>query len=168
MNRILGRRERSSLHSWKNRCTLARPELFILCTMSVAMRLKLEIQVLENVKKDDVRSYAARAQSRRLMLAGYAERFPDKYWPSWGDMGKNGNPNRQYSQIIVEELARLCKLGISKEDTKVRLKAQIHKRGTAKLPGVSNYSRTPKNRYQGRHCVYHRRTTDTRCALMSK
>ena len=118
--------------------SFARSELFILCIMSVVTRLNLEIQVLRNMKEDDVRSCVARAQSWRLMLAGYAETFLKKHWPGWGDIGENGNPSRQYSQIIVEELAKLYKLGISKEDPKVRLKAQTNKRRTAKLPGVSN------------------------------
>ena len=118
--------------------SLARSELFVLCTMSIATKLNLEIQVLKNVKEHDVRSCVAQAQSRRLVLSGHAERFLDKHWPGWGDIGENGNPNRQYSQIIVEELAKLCKLGISKEDAKLRLKAQTYKRRTAKLPGVSN------------------------------
>ncbi len=103
--------------------SLARSELFVLCTMSIATKLNLEIQVLKNVKENDVRSCVAKAQFRRLVLLGHAERLLDKHWPGWGDIGENGNPNRQYSQIIVEELAKLCKLGISKEDAKVRLKA---------------------------------------------
>ena len=77
--------------------SLARSELFILYTMSIATRLNFEIQVLRNVKKDAVRSYVARAQSGHFMLAGYAERFLDKHWPGWGDIGENGNRNRQYS-----------------------------------------------------------------------
>ena len=118
--------------------SLARSELFVLCTMSIATKLNLEIQVLNNVKEDDVRSCVAQAQSRRLILSGHAESFLNKHWPGWGDIGENGNPNRQYSQIIVEELAKLCKLGISKEDAKVRLKAQTYKRRTSKLRGVSH------------------------------
>ena len=104
--------------------------------MSIATRLKLEIQVPRNVKEDDVRSRVARTQSGRFMLAGYGERFLNKHWPGWGDIRENGNPNRQYSQVIVEELAKLCKLGISREDAKVRLKAQTCKRRTAKLLGA--------------------------------
>ena len=117
--------------------SLARSELFVLCTMSIATKLHLEIQVLRNVKECDVRSCVAKAQSRRVVLSGYAERFLDKHWPGWGDIGQNGNFNRQYSQIIVEELAKLCKLGISKEDAKMRIKAQTYKRRTAKVQGLS-------------------------------
>ena len=56
--------------------SLAQSELFILCTLAVATRLNLEIQALGNVKKDDVRSYIAQAQSRRLMLAGMLKDSP--------------------------------------------------------------------------------------------
>ena len=120
--------------------SLARSELFVLCIISIASKLNLEIQVLKIVMENDVRSCVAKAQSRRLVLSDHAERFLDRHWPGWGSIGESGNPNRQYSQIIVEELAKLCTLGISKEDAEVRLNAQTYKRRTAKLPGVPNTS----------------------------
>ena len=120
--------------------SLARSEIFVLCIMSIASKLNIEIHVLKIVMQNDVRSCVAKAQSRRLVLSDHAERFLDRHWPGWGDIGESGNPNRQYSQLIVEELAKLCKLGISKEDAEVRLNAQTYKRRTAKLPGVPNTS----------------------------
>ena len=77
--------------------SLARSKLFVLYTISIVTKLNLEIQVLKYVNEDDVRSCVTQAQSRRLVLSGHAERFLDKHWPGWGDIGENGNPNRQYS-----------------------------------------------------------------------
>ena len=48
--------------------SLARFELFVLCIMSIASNLNLEIQVLKIVMENDVRSCVAKAQSRRLVL----------------------------------------------------------------------------------------------------
>ena len=120
--------------------SLARSKLFVLYIMSIASKLNLKVQVLKIVMENDVRSCVAKAQSRRLVLSDHAERFLDRHWPGWGDIGESGNSNKQYSQIIVEELAKLCKLGISKEEVEVRLNAQTYKRRTAKLPGVPNTS----------------------------
>ena len=120
--------------------SLACSELFVLCIISIASKLNLEIQVLKIMMENDVRSCVAKAQSRRLVLSDHVERFLDRHWPGWGSIGESGNPNGQYSQIIVEELAKLCTLGISKEDAEVRLNAQTYKRRTAKLPGVPNTS----------------------------
>ena len=66
--------------------SLARSELFVLCIMSIASKLNLEIQVLKIVMENDVRSCVAKAQSRRLVLSDHAERFLDRHWPGWGSI----------------------------------------------------------------------------------
>ena len=85
----------------------ARSELFVLCTMTIATKLNLEIQKMRRKMTSGLASQ--KLSPGVFILLDHAERFLDKHWPGWGDIGENGNPNRQYSQIIVEELAKLCK-----------------------------------------------------------
>lgn len=113
--------------------SVAGADLFVLCTLSTATQLGVEHEVLAKLREDDVRSCVVRAQSRRLVLASHAEAFLTKHWGDWGDICKL---TKHYPEALVQELAKLCKLGISKEDAKVRLRAHIYKRRIGKTPGI--------------------------------
>ena len=113
---------------------VARADLTVLCTLVYATQLGVRERVLTNVREETVQACVIRAQSKRLKLTNNAASFLKQRWGAWNDVCLI---TKDFSESIVQELARLCKLGISKNDAKDRLRRHIYNRRVGKTPGVT-------------------------------
>ena len=112
---------------------VARADLFVLCTLTIATQHGVREGVLATVSEAAVKDCVVRAQSKRLKLSSNAAAFLGKHWGNWKDVC---NHTDQYSTGLIRELASLCKLGISKDDAKARLRLYISARRVGKTPGA--------------------------------
>ena len=119
---------------------VARADLFVLCTLVCATQLGVREQVLATVGEETVKASVVRAQAKRMKLVNNAAMFLEQRWGDWHDICPF---TKEYSESIVQELARLCKLGITKKDAKDRLRLHVYNRRIGKTPGVA---KTPKLR----------------------
>ena len=119
---------------------VARADLFVLCTLVCATQLGVREQVLATVGEETVKASVIRAQAKRMKLVNNAATFLEQRWGDWHDVCPF---TREFSESIIQELARLCKLGISKSDAKDRLRLHVYNRRIGKTPGVA---KTPKLR----------------------
>ena len=113
---------------------VARADLTVLCTLVYATQLGVRERVLTTVREETVQACVIRAQSKRLKLTNNAASFLKQRWGAWNDVCLI---TKDFSESIVQELARLCKLGISKNDAKDRLRRHIYNRRVGKTPGVT-------------------------------
>ncbi len=111
----------------------SRNDVLVLCALTRAVQLGIADQVVTG-SENDVQACVKRAQTQRLRVEKNAE---DLLKARWGgsDICETG---QQASARLVTELAKLCRLGISREVARDRLKAQIIKRRTTRTPGLSN------------------------------
>ena len=120
---------------------VARADLTVLCTLVYATQLGVRERVLTTVREETVQACVIRAQSKRLKLTNNAASFLKQRWGAWKDVCLI---TKDFSESIVQELARLCKLGISKNDAKDRLRRHIYNRRIGKTPGVTKSPRLQK------------------------
>lgn len=111
-------------------------DLFVLCTISIASQLGLANEIVTPQRQEWVQSCIQRARSNRLHLTATRAKdfFKDSDWGDWDVCAQTAVTD--YKPSIIVELAKLCRLGISKEDAKLRLKTQIDKRRIGKTPHV--------------------------------
>ena len=120
---------------------VARADLFVLCTLVYATQLGVRERVLTTVREETLQACVVRAQSKRLKLTNNAASFLKQRWGDWNDVCLI---TKDFSKSIVQELARLCKLGISKNDAKERLRRHIYNRRIGKTPGVTKSPKLQK------------------------
>ena len=110
-------------------------DLWVLCTVSIAGQLGLVRDVVTSQRQEMVHSCIERAQPRRVRLdKERAETFLRDNWGGWDVCPQTRTDD--YNPSVLVELAKLCRLGVKKEDAKVRLKEQINKRRVSKTPRV--------------------------------
>ena len=114
-----------------------RADLTVLCTLVYATQLGVRERVLTTVREETVQACVVRAQSKRMKLTTNAASFLEQRWGDWNDIC---HISKEFSGSVVEELARLCKLGISKDDAKNRLRRHIYDRRI----GKTHVTRSPK------------------------
>ena len=120
---------------------VARADLTVLCTLVYATQLGVRERVLTTVREETVQACVIRAQSKRLKLTNNAASFLKQRWGAWNDVCLI---TKDFSESIVQELARLCKQGISKNDAKDRLRRHIYNRRVGKTPGVTKSPKLQK------------------------
>ena len=120
---------------------VARSDLFVLCTLVYATQLGVREQVLATIREETLQACVVRAQSKRLKLTNNAASFLKQRWGDWHDVCLI---TKEFSESIVQELARLCKLGVSKNDAKDRLRRHIYNRRVGKTPGVAKSPKLQK------------------------
>ncbi len=98
--------------------TAAKADVGVLCTVATAFRLGIEKAVLANEDAGAIESCIHRAQSNCLSLISHATELLSKEWGDYSDICKH---THRFSPGHIEELANLCKLGISKERAKEEL-----------------------------------------------
>ena len=111
---------------------VAKNDVMVLCTLDTAVRLNVAEQVVAG-REGEIRACVLRAQAQRVRINGNAHALLKKRWGGWNVCERN----QKCSARLATELAKLCRLGDSKEDAKAMLLAQITKRRTTKASGVS-------------------------------
>lgn len=111
---------------------VAKNDVMALCTLGTAVRLNVAEQVVAG-REGEVRACILRAQAQRIRINQNAHALLGERWGGWNVCEKN----QKCSVRLATELAKLCRLGDSKEDAKAMLLMQITKRRTTKASGVS-------------------------------
>ena len=112
---------------------VAHADVWVLCTVSIAQQLGVVDDVVTSHRQEMVHGCIERALPKRLRLnKERAETFLKDNWGGW-DVCRLP---MEYTPAIVVELAKLCRLGVTKENAKTLLQEQIHKRRISKTFGL--------------------------------
>lgn len=110
-----------------------RNDVFVLCTVSLATSLGIAEEVLARHDVLEVRACIERARTRRSRLGDRVESILNQEWGGWNVC----DISQECSAKLMCSLAKLCRLGVSKEVAKNKLQAAIHTRRTGKKRGTS-------------------------------
>ena len=109
---------------------IADADLWVLCTVSIAHQLGLIERIVTPQKQAIVRSCIDRTQPKRPRLNNKrAEALLKAKWGGWDGLTRQ---NKLNEPRVVVELAKLCRLGVEKEEAETLLQNQIDQRRTGK------------------------------------